>query len=169
MAIGLTLTHMVDSKTIIEDSGPLSLDSTNINVYIEIESPHGLENITLAMGNATASSLKAKNGSSATGSVTHTHTRCGLTSTLNRTLLLPATATGDFFNSTLPPVSRSFSFFVWASPNFSADTFPKRTLWACMKFLLMEGAFEQPRIGSKRVRMDSRALGESVMQVSDLA
>jgi hypothetical protein len=104
MAIGLTLTHIVDSKTVIEDFCPLSLDSTNINVYIEIESPHGLENITLAMGNATASSLKAKNGSSATGSVTHTHTLCGLTSTLNRTLLLPATATGDFFNSTLPPV-----------------------------------------------------------------
>jgi hypothetical protein len=101
MATGLTLAKMVDSKSVVEDLGPLSSDSTNINVYIEIESPQGLENVTLAIGNATGSSLEAKNSSAATESVPHT--QCGLTSAPHKTLLLPTTATGDFFNSTLPP------------------------------------------------------------------
>jgi hypothetical protein len=101
MAIRVTLTKIVDSKSVVKDLSPLLLDSTNINVYIKIESPYGLKNVTLAISNATRSSLKAKNSSAATESVPHT--QCGLTSAPRKTLLLPTTATGGFFNSTLPP------------------------------------------------------------------
>jgi hypothetical protein len=87
MAISLTLTKMVDSKSVVKDLSPLLLDSTNTNVYIKIKSPYSLENVTLAISNATRSSLKAKNSSAATGSVLHT--QCGLTLAPNRRCCYP--------------------------------------------------------------------------------
>ncbi|KAF2175879.1 hypothetical protein K469DRAFT_701320 [Zopfia rhizophila CBS 207.26] len=59
IAISLALTQTVATEPVLDDAGLLSRDSTEINVHIEIESPHDLENITIAVVNTTHSSLGA--------------------------------------------------------------------------------------------------------------
>jgi hypothetical protein len=105
IAIGSALTQIVAAEPSLDDSDLLSRDSIEIDVQMEMESPHAFHNVSLTVANATYRLLEKESNASLTGLVTHALCKTGSSVSLyNKTSWLPTAATqGLFSNSTVFP------------------------------------------------------------------
>jgi hypothetical protein len=119
IVISSVLTQTVAAEPSLDDSGLLSRDSIEIDVQMEIESPHGFHNVSLTVANTTYRLLEKESNASLTGLVTHALCETGnFVSLYNKTSWLPTAATQSLLSNFTVSPSATGQFRTPSQTNF---------------------------------------------------